>query len=346
MENASSHSNPPTEEELQEKRRLEFENLLQKQGAERETMKMKKQQNVEQNKDPKEMMLVIQKNFREKYDAINKELEEFKEGGNIDQLFLSFNDLKEYFINASYSLTLYDKRLYGEQLDKLEKSLQECREKNQPRKKFTFSKKIEKKKETENKEPILAAPQETTQTDSLSLIKGIENKTGENLTLGQNDLDASFKLMNLERCHINLHGKMKTIYLKNLKNCVINIGVIGGACFIDNCVECELQLAAHQVRIHNSNKTVFRLFATSKPIIEHCTNLKFGQYNYRYEGFDQNFAETKFTGKENLWDQVQDFNWLKQDKSNNLYIKYIEYFKIKQVKVSLFIVFLHLDALY
>lgn len=76
------------------------------------------------------MMLVIQKNFREKYDstfclflvslidvAINKEIEENKEGINIDTLFQSFNELKNYFINASYSLTSYDKRSYGEVQD-------------------------------------------------------------------------------------------------------------------------------------------------------------------------------------------------------------------------------------
>jgi len=46
--------------------------------------------------------------------AISKEIEEVKEGINMDNLFQSFNELKSYFINASYSLTPYDKRLYGE----------------------------------------------------------------------------------------------------------------------------------------------------------------------------------------------------------------------------------------
>jgi len=104
--------------QVNEKKRIEFEHLLQEQQAERENLKVKKQQNTEQNKDPKELATVIQRNFREKYDTITKEVEEFKEGNNIDNLFSSFNELKDYFVNTSYSLTPYDKQQYKEQLEK------------------------------------------------------------------------------------------------------------------------------------------------------------------------------------------------------------------------------------
>jgi len=305
------------EVDLNEKKRAEFEILLEAQKAKRENFKQEKQQNIEKNKDPNEMMLVIQRNFREKYDAINKEIEENKEGINLDTLFQNFNELKSYFINASYSLTPYDKRLYGEQLDKLEKTLQELREKTQKREKFSFKKKnIGQKKEQEVKEKV-EAPKEVEKTDFLSLLKGIENKKDENVSLEQNDLEDSFKLQNLENCEINLNGRMKTLYLKNLKGCQINIGVLEGACFIDGCTDCNLQLVAHQVRIHNSKNTRFKLFATSKPIIEHCTSLKFGQYDYKYDNFEKDLADAKFSGRPNLWNQVQDFNWHKLEKSPN-----------------------------
>lgn len=315
--NASEQGIVESEAELNEKKRIEFENLLQEQRAERETQKAKKIQNTEQNKDPKEMMLVIQKNFREKHDTLSKNVELFKEGDNLDKLFEDLNDLNEYFVNASYSLTPYDRQLYKDQLDKLRNSLQECRDRSQPKKKFAFSKKIEKKKEPETKTEAPVAQEDTTQNDALTLIKGIENKKGETLTLTQADLEASFKLANLEDCTISLNGKLKNLFLKQLKNCVINIGVIDGSCFIDGCVGCKVQFVAQQARIHNSTETTFRLFVTSKPIIEHCTKLQFGQYNYTYENYDHDFAESKFAGKENLWDQVQDFNWHKQDKSPN-----------------------------
>jgi len=124
-----------------EKKKQEFENLLHKHEKEREEARMKKKFNAEMNKDPKEMMLVIQKNFREQYDEINNSLQSPSENVKIDDLFDKLNNLKEYYVNASYSLATFDKQFYREQLEKLEKSMQEFREKNQPRKKFAFSKK-------------------------------------------------------------------------------------------------------------------------------------------------------------------------------------------------------------
>jgi hypothetical protein len=70
------------------------------------------------------MMLTIQRNFKEQHEgfliiimdfymiAISKELEKPLESVDINALFENFNKLKEYFINASYSLTPYDKQNY------------------------------------------------------------------------------------------------------------------------------------------------------------------------------------------------------------------------------------------
>jgi len=39
----------------------------------------------------------------------------------IEDIFLEFNVLKNYFVNTNYALTTYDKQQYKEQLDSLEK---------------------------------------------------------------------------------------------------------------------------------------------------------------------------------------------------------------------------------
>lgn len=142
-------------------------------------------------------------------------------------------------------------------MDKLETSLHQLKEKTQPRKKFAFSKKIEKKTDVVKETTPVAAQQETEQKDSLSMIKGVENKTGESLTLNQSDLEHNFKLQNLENCQINLNGRMKTLYLKNLKGCTINIGVVEGPCFIDGLIDCNLQLVAHQVLTFFSTQLIW-----------------------------------------------------------------------------------------
>lgn len=48
------------------------------------------------------------------YIALTKAVEEFKEGANIDKLFESYDELKDYFVNISYSLTPYDRAQYND----------------------------------------------------------------------------------------------------------------------------------------------------------------------------------------------------------------------------------------
>ena len=83
MQETNPNTQPEVEGEDSEKKKAEFEALLHEQstiiiypesflltsGAERENVKVRKQHNTEQNKDPKEMMLNIQKNFRDKFEC-------------------------------------------------------------------------------------------------------------------------------------------------------------------------------------------------------------------------------------------------------------------------------------
>jgi hypothetical protein len=129
--------------------------------------------------------------------------------------------------------------------------MQEFRTSSQPRKKFAFSKKIEKKKESTEKEPEskeqVKQEKEVAPNDHLAQIKGIENKKDEKIVLTQDDLEPNFKLVALENCQIDLNGKVKAVFLKDLKNCVINVGIVEGACFVDMCIDCKIQIMAHQV---------------------------------------------------------------------------------------------------
>jgi len=157
----------------------------------------------------------------------------------------------------------------------------------------------------------------TEQIDALSFINGINNKENETITLNQNDLDASFKLNNLKNCTIYLNGKLKALFMNTLTNCKIFVGIVEGATFFDKIENCEFHVIAHQIRIHNTRNSKFFLFVTSKPIIEHSTGLSFSKYAHSYADLDKIFKESEFDGKENLYYDVQDFNWLKQEKSPN-----------------------------
>ena len=89
-----------------------------------------------------------------------------------------------------------------------------------------------------------------------------------------------------------------------------------GATFIDLVEGTTIYLASHQIRIHNSKETNFYLQARSNPIIEHCEALGFGDLG-KTEHADAEAQKKAGLDAINLFNQVHDFNWLKQDHSPN-----------------------------
>ena len=125
---------------------------------------------------------------------------------------------------------------------------------------------------------------------------------------------------NMKNCEIQIPFIVKSIYIKHLSNCKLQASAVQNATFIDFADNCKIYLASHQIRIHNSKETEFHLVARSNPIIEHCEGLGFG--NLQNTDFGKgNVDLQKEAGLDaelkNLFDQVQDFNWLKKDHSPN-----------------------------
>ncbi|CAD8083056.1 unnamed protein product [Paramecium sonneborni] len=74
---------------------------------------------------------------------------------------------------------------------------------------------------------------------------------------------------------------------------------------IDKCIGYEQETCINQEYKIPQNVHLFIIYVTSNSIIERCSKLIF----------------TKFGTKENnFYDQVQNFNWLKQEKSPNFSI--------------------------
>ncbi|KRX05386.1 hypothetical protein PPERSA_00687 [Pseudocohnilembus persalinus] len=217
-----------TQKDLDQKNK--FEELYKQQQQERLENKQKKKQLDEETKDPKEKMLVIQKEFKEKQESLSLKIKNCKKDGlNINDLFDEFKSIKEYFISTNHALTTYDKQQYKDQLDKLEKHLFVLKDMLCPRKKFKFSQRIKKDKQTENKENKKEEQQMTQpKIDYVEQVPGISDKENQKIILGKDQVQSSYKLYNLKNCE-----------------------------------------------------------------------------------------ESGFQGKENQWREIQDFNWLKQEKSPN-----------------------------
>jgi hypothetical protein len=83
--------------------------------------------------------------------------------------------------------------------------------------------------------------------------------------------------------------------------------------------DCTLQLASHQIRIHNAHRCALHIRARSNPIIEHSDGLQFTSYTPAYVGCDDQLQAAGLHEDSGLWREVQDFGWLKHSQSPNWY---------------------------
>ncbi|CAD8085507.1 unnamed protein product [Paramecium sonneborni] len=282
----------------QQLRKQQFEAYLNKQADKLKTLKDRRQEIKLQTKDPKELQLHVQKEFRQLYDNIIQPINQktIKTEEQIQQLIDEFQVLFQYYVDINYALIAYDKQQYKEQLDQLECTIFTLRSQIIPRQKFKFSKPFPKGNQQQNQ--ISEEKQSFFENDSVVITK--ENYQ-ESIKLE----NGSLLLKNLDNSPFNVEGSLDTFYLHSLKNVKVKFGDVKGSVWVDKCEGCEFQGSMHQLRIHDTIDCSFIIYVTSNPIIERCSKLSF----------------TKLGTKENnLFDQVQDFNWLKQEKSPNFSI--------------------------
>ena len=111
-------------------------------------------------------------------------------------------------------------------------------------------------------------------------------------------------------------GRLKAIHMLNLDGCKVYVGAVAGGSHITDCRNCEIYVASHQIRIHKSVDTDFYVFAATNPIVESVVRVRFAPFLFGYEGVERHMRECGLIGQ-NTWDQVQDFKWLKQERSPN-----------------------------
>ncbi|KAK5661747.1 hypothetical protein OQA88_9848 [Cercophora sp. LCS_1] len=98
--------------------------------------------------------------------------------------------------------------------------------------------------------------------------------------------------------------------LKNISNSLIIAGHVEGSVHITGVKNSILVFMARQVRIHECESVDLYLHCMSHPIIEDCSNLRFATAPECYLSDED---KTKL----NMWDQVNDFKWLKAEPSPN-----------------------------
>ena len=129
-----------------------------------------------------------------------------------------------------------------------------------PRKKFRFTKRkpeifAKKNQQTTSiSQSLLENSYLTQAVDFAASIPGFVDLQGKKLTPTRQELQGTYKLYNLDNCEIQLNTIFEAVYIKNIKNSKIVIGPVKSSVFIDDCQNSQLLIAAHQIRIHNSNQ--------------------------------------------------------------------------------------------
>ncbi|KAK3486649.1 tubulin binding cofactor C-domain-containing protein [Neurospora hispaniola] len=100
-----------------------------------------------------------------------------------------------------------------------------------------------------------------------------------------------------------------SLALKNISGSLIVAGHVDGPVHITGLRDSKVLVVARQVRIHECENVDFYLYCASRPIIEDCKALRFAPApKFHSADKDENT---------NMWDQVDDFKWLKAEHSPN-----------------------------
>ena len=229
---------------------------------------------------------------------------------------------REEFYNVMEFLPGYDKLQYSKNYeDELEK-VNNLKNKLFPKKKFAFSKankkqneKIKEQEKKENEEN--SKKQEINEISETDLVIKDLNNCNKKYTKEEIKGKNNILMENINNCDIYLLFDFKACYINNCSKCNIYLGSISGGTHITHCSESKIYLMTHQLRIHQTVKTHFYVFINSNPIIENSKENVFHPLKIKYDEYENNLKISGINENNNNWDKVQDFQWLKKDKSPN-----------------------------
>ena len=240
---------------------------------------------------------------------------------------------------ASYFLPSYDSKASTGVVDALKLAIAGAIAELLPRKKFSFS-----KKKKEAAKPATAAALDVkvgagaggggTDAAASAAAKvaevaaadgpGLRGLTGGVHVVGADSLQratdgaADYVLENLTDCTVFLLGTLRALRCHNLTSVKLYVGPVAGSCHLQGLEGCTLTLAARQVRIHNATAgTQFYIRTLSRPIIEHSTDVSFAPYAFEYPGSAAAMEAAGLGTDPGMWNQVDDFGWIKKQQSPN-----------------------------
>jgi tubulin-specific chaperone C len=283
------------------------------------------------------------KHFYDEYNKINELLQTLNkdEASNLNEQEKKLNlsnkyesistqteILQKYFTENTAFIPIYEVRKAQEHLAKLNRLAQEKRDQLFPKKKFGFKSKqnmttleaaIKNSDEVTSKQAqaSLSTPEidnSNINVDSSCSIKDIDNQ--EYISYEEKINGKDIAIVNVKNSTIQLHGNPSVLWIKDLENTLVLCGPITGSAFVNNCKNCKIIVACHQLRIHESHNTQFYINVGSRAIIENCKNVQFSEYSFSYPNIEKHFEMSGLSIKKSNWECVDDFNWLNQEQKS------------------------------
>lgn len=185
-------------------------------------------------------------------------------------------------------------------MDNLTKKYNDYKERIAPKKRFAFSNKTAAKNTSDISIKIEEVSSTTNETQFLENTKNkdeivISNKSNEKIIFTREDVKDrnSLFLENLKDCEVYILFNFKALYAKEIKGSKLYLGSISGGSHITDCIDSNIFLITHQLRIHKTHNTNFSIIVSSNPIIEDSTGLIFSNLKIKYRDFENNLLVIK-----------------------------------------------------
>jgi hypothetical protein len=235
---------------------------------------------------------------------------------------------------ASMYLNPFDVRMCEGKVDKILKDVEGIRKTAVPRTKFTFKSRrglADGSVAQQNIQPVHVSAERTVTTDTSDAVgdamtysiehtdlvgKRIVRQVSQGGAFSEQDM----RLRNLQNCTMTLLDVYGCVRLQKLNNCTIYLGCVTGPLYVESVKNCRIFGASRQLRIHDTFDTEFYMHTASGPIIENCKGCGFGPDVVKYKGKDELLAKSgimSINAGKNQSRDVQDFKWLKKQKSPN-----------------------------
>ncbi|KAK6346032.1 hypothetical protein TWF730_010366 [Orbilia blumenaviensis] len=242
------------------------------------------------------------------------------------------HDLKD----AANYLPGYDQRIYSEQLKATTDALNTARKASAPRTKFAFKARARGDASSSSSSsstittptpppPATASTPKQPSTTTTATTTTLSNLTSTRTHTPPATTDSTIlSLSNLTSCIITPQSQSQSPQTNNNNNnnpfttatitsittsILIILPQISGPTHLTNLTSSILVISCHQFRLHDSKNLDIYLSCRGRPIIERCSNIRVARIPERWAHLR---VDADGAGGEDRWDQVDDFNWLKE----------------------------------